>query len=99
MQSPISVHEARRNLGELINQAFYQGKPFVLTRGNKPMAALVGVNEWKEMIKALEKYNPGLADTLAIMADPEIEKLLEEDEENIKKGKTIPFDRWLVDEK
>lgn len=97
MQSPIPIHQARRNLGELINEAFYQGKQFVLTRGNKPMAALVGANEWKEMIKALEKYNPGLADTLAIMADPEIEKMLAQGEEDIKAGRTIPFDESILD--
>ena len=91
-QSLIPIHHARRNLGELVNEAFYQGKPFMLKRGNKPMAALVGANEWREMIKALEKYNPGLADTLALMADPALEKMLDDGEQDIKAGRTLPFD-------
>ncbi len=45
----------------------------------------------------LEKTNPGLADTLAIMANPEIEAILEEGEKNIQEGKTIPFEKWLED--
>lgn len=95
MQTAIPLNEARRHLGELINEAFYQGKPFVLTRGNKPMATLIGANEWKEVIKTLEKYNPGLADTLAIMANKEVQAILRESEENIRKGEVIKEEEWL----
>lgn len=98
MNTVVSAHEARKNLGELINQAYYQGRPFVLTRGKKPMAALIGANEFRLFIRFLEKHDPGLTDTLAITADPELEALLEEDAENIKKGKTIPMSEWLKDD-
>jgi hypothetical protein len=43
------------------------------------------------------KHDPGLADTLAIMSNPEIEALLEEGDENVKQGKGVPFDQWLDD--
>ena len=92
MQTIIPVHQARKQLGELINQAFYQGKPFVLTRGKKPMAALIGTQEFKEIIKLLEKHNPALADTLAIMTNPEVQAIFAEDEKHLKVGKTIPLD-------
>ena len=89
----VPVHEARRNLGELLNQTYYQGMPFMLTRGNKPMAALIGVNEFKKILALIEKYDPGLADTLAIMSNPEVQAILKEDEENIRAGHTIPLEQ------
>ena len=98
MNITVSAHEARKNLGEILNQAFYQGIPFVLTRGNKPMAALIGAKEFRSYLDYLEKHDPGLADTLAIMSNPDVQAILEEGEENIKAGKTIPCDQWLVDD-
>lgn len=94
----ISIDEARKHLGELLNEAYYLGKPFVLKRGKKPMAALIGTHIFGEMLRVIEKYDPGLADTLAIMANPEVQAILEEDEKNLKEGKTIPFGKWLVDD-
>lgn len=97
MNCIIPVHEARRNLGELLNESFYQGKPFILTRGRKPMAAIIGTNEFRQILKVLEKHDPGLADTLAISANPEIQALLEEGDKNIKRGNLLPFDKTLLD--
>ena len=88
----IPVHEARRNLGELLNKAFYQGIPFVLTRGDRPMAALIGVKEFKRILELIEKHDPGLADTLAIMSNPDVQAILNEGEEDVKAGKLIPFE-------
>lgn len=96
MQTTLSIHEARQQLGELINQAFYQGTPFILTRGKKPMATIIGTKEFKEILKLIEKHDPGLADTLAIMANPEVQKILAEGEEEIKKGHLIPFDETVL---
>ena len=48
---------------------------------------------WKEIIETLEMHDQGLADTLAIMADPELQALLKEGEENIKKGNVIPWEQ------
>lgn len=93
MQTIIPVNEARRNLGELLNQAFYQGKPFILTRGKKPMAALIGAHEFRAFVLYLEKHNPGLADTLAIMSNPEVQKILEEGEEDVREGRLIPLEK------
>ena len=45
------------------------------------MGVLVGAKEWKEIIEKIEMYDQGLADTLALMADPELQALLEEGEE------------------
>ncbi len=95
MQTTLSIHEARQQLGELINQAYYQGTPFILTRGKKPMATIIGTKEFKVILKLIEKHDPGLADTLAIMTNPEVQKVFEEDEDNIRKSKLIPLDNIL----
>ena len=97
MNSIISVHEARNHLGELIQQAHYLGKPFVLTRGEKPMAAIIGTQEFGRILELIETYDPALADTLAIMTNPEVEDLLKQGEAAIRKGKMVPFDQNLID--
>ena len=97
MHSIISVHEARNHLGELIQQAHYLGKPFVLTRGKKPMVAIIGTQEFGRILELIETYDPALADTLAIMTNPEVEDLLKQGEAAIRKGKMVPFDQNLID--
>ncbi len=95
MQTPIQISEARKQLGELVNEAYYTGKPIQLSKGNKPMAMLIGTKEFAEMLKIIEEHDPGLADTLAIMTNPDVQAILEEGAENIKQGNLIPFDQWL----
>jgi len=97
MNSIVSIHQARNHLGELIQQAHYLGKPFVLTRGKKPMAAIIGTQEFVRILELIETYDPGLADTLALMANPELEELLRTGETAIQKGNLAPFDLSLVD--
>ncbi|MBI4990894.1 type II toxin-antitoxin system Phd/YefM family antitoxin [Candidatus Gottesmanbacteria bacterium] len=96
MNTFIPIHQARQQLGELINQAYYKGTPFFLTRGKKPMATLIGTNEFKQILKVIEKHDPGLTDTLAIMTNPEVMKILEDGEEEIRKGHLIPFDKAVL---
>ncbi len=97
MNSIISVHEARSHLSELIQQAHYLGKPFVLTRGKKPMAAIIGTQEFGRILELIETYDPALADTLAIMTNPEVEHLLKQGEAAIQKGEMVPFDEHIID--
>ena len=84
--------EARKNLSELVNEAYYGGKLFGISKGKKPMGVLIGAKEWKEIIETIEMHDQGLADTLAITADPELHDLLKESEKEIKAGKLITFD-------
>ena len=84
--------EARKNLSELVNEAYYEGKLFGISKGKKPMGVLVGAKEWKEIIEATEMHDQGLADTLAITADPELQNFLKESEKEIKAGKLVPLD-------
>jgi prevent-host-death family protein len=50
----IAVNEFRRQVGEYINQVHYAGKGFVLTKGEKRMAALVPIS-LLDRLAALEK--------------------------------------------
>lgn len=97
MNTVISVHQARNHLGELIQQAYYLGKPFVLTRGKKPMAAIIGTQEFGRILHLIETYDPGLADTLALMVHPEMEEVLQAGEEAIQKGELLSFDKSILD--
>ena len=96
MNVVVPMHQARRHLGELITQAHYLGRPFVLTRGNKPMAALIGTQVLSEMLDLVEKHDPGLADTFAILSNPAVQAILEQGEKDIKAGKVLPFDKSLL---
>jgi PHD/YefM family antitoxin component YafN of YafNO toxin-antitoxin module len=97
MISPIPVHQAREHLGELIEEAYYLGKPFVIKRGKKLMAALIGTKEFGQILRLIEKYDRGLADTLAIMSNPEILAILEEGDKDVKRGNLLPFDKNILD--
>ena len=98
MNTIVSVNQARDHLGELIQQAHYLGKPFVLTRGKKPMAAIIGTQEFGRILELIETYDPGLADTLALTTNPDLEELLHEGEKAIQQGEMVGFDHTLVPE-
>lgn len=97
MNSIISVHEARNQLSELIQQAHYLGKPFVLTHGKKPMAAIIGMQEFGRILELIETYDPALADTWAIMMNPDMEALLKAGDKAIQTGEMVPFDAQIID--
>jgi prevent-host-death family protein len=93
MNTQLPISEFRENLGEIVNQAFYSGKLFGVSKGNKPMGVLVGAEQWKEIIRVIEEHNPGLADTLAIMADPDLQRMLEEGDREIAEGNLISWEQ------
>jgi len=88
---------ARKNLGELLDRAYYQGTPFLVTRGKRTVAAVVGAKEFQSYLKYLEEHDPGLADTLAIMSSPEVQAILEEGEAAIKAGDVVPLEEVMSD--
>jgi hypothetical protein len=49
--------------------------------------------EFRKFIHLLEMKHPGLADTLAILTNPEIQAVLEESEADIQAGRTISLDQ------
>jgi prevent-host-death family protein len=88
----LQLSEARKNLSELVNEAYYEGKLFGISKGKKPMGVLIGAKEWKEIIETLEMHDQGLADTLALTADPDLQAVIRDGEKDINSGKLIPLD-------
>ena len=93
----VPTSQARRHLGELLNQAFHCGRPFLIAKGKKPMAVLLGAREFCQIIELVEKHDPGLAETLAILADPKLLEAIEQGAEDVKVGQTVPIDDLLED--
>lgn len=92
MGSILQLSEVRKNLSELVNEAYYQGKLFGISKGKKPMGVFIGAKEWKDIVEALEMHDQGLADTLALTADPDLQNILKEGEKELKTGKLIPIE-------
>lgn len=46
---------ARQNLGQLLEEAFYRGDEFVIERAGKPMAALIPIQEFRRLQSQKEK--------------------------------------------
>ena len=95
MHTTLQISEARKQLGELVNEAYYTGKPVQLAKGSKPMAILIGTKEFGEMLKIIEVHDPGLADTLALMSNPEAQAVIEEGEKDHQAGNLIPLEHLL----
>lgn len=47
------LHEARANLGELVNRVFYNGEEIIIEKNNRPVAKLTSVK--KEETLSLEE--------------------------------------------
>ena len=93
----VPLEQARKHLGELIQQAHYKSRPFILTRNKKPMAALIGTDVFESYLEWLEQHNPGLADTLAIMCNPDVQKAIDAGDRDVAEGRTVPIETLLDD--
>ena len=90
----IPAIKARQNLGELLELVYYQNKQFQIARKDKPMARLVGEN-FMAAIDELIETDPALADTLAIMLNPEIREALAQGQKEYEAGNVIPLEDIL----
>lgn len=55
----IPAKQARIRFGEILGEAFYQDKRFLVTKKNKPMVIIVGMCDWERLNKkALSKKKP-----------------------------------------
>ncbi|MBI2863698.1 MAG: type II toxin-antitoxin system Phd/YefM family antitoxin [Chloroflexi bacterium] len=54
MEKSIGAYEARRKLGQLIEEAFYRHDRFIIERSGRAMAVIVPIDEyhrWKQLTK------------------------------------------------
>lgn len=63
------LSEARKNLSEFVNEAYYEGKLFGISKGKKPMVAFIGIKEWHEIIHTLKKCDLGMAERFQTTLD------------------------------
>lgn len=73
----LTTNEFRRQVGEYINQTYYAGKAFVLTKGEKKVAALIPTT----MLNRLTELETFYAQTMADRQPSEI-SAVEADETN-----------------
>ena len=83
----VGAYQARQNFGELLEKAFYQGENFLVKRGKKRMAYLIGQPTMIDIFELMGK-DQALADTLAILTNPSVKKIIENGGQDIKANKT-----------
>jgi hypothetical protein len=89
----IPLTEVRENIGQLVSRAYYTQTYFGVSKGKQFMGAFVSADIWQEMIRVIEQHNPGLADTLAVMADPELQTMLEEGARAVQNGSVVLWEQ------
>jgi len=56
MQKRLNAIEARDKLGQIIEEAYYTGREFVITRRGKPMAAIVPISEYEKWERDRQEF-------------------------------------------
>ncbi|ADB42915.1 prevent-host-death family protein [Spirosoma oryzae] len=77
----VAMNEFRRQVGEYINQTYYANKSFVLTKGQKRVAALVPIAILDRLSELESFYSQTLADRQ--QADASVDKISETDKETV----------------
>lgn len=68
MATVVSAMEMRRELGDKLERAYHRNERFIVERKGKPMAALVGIEEYKVILPLLENIED-LRDAEEALAD------------------------------
>ena len=56
MEKTISALNARRKLGQLLEEVFYQGNRFIVERAGKPMAVVIPVSQYRQWRERKEQF-------------------------------------------
>lgn len=56
MVKTVNALKARKNLGQLLEQVYYQGDKYVIERAGRPMAAVVPIWQLEEWQKLRERF-------------------------------------------
>lgn len=65
MMEELAINEFRRQVGEYVNQTYYAGKSFVLTKGEKKVAALIPIATLTKLAELEKFYEKKKADDLS----------------------------------
>jgi prevent-host-death family protein len=58
----VNALKARKNLGQLLEEVYYQGDKYVIERAGRPMAAVVPIWQLEEWQKLRERFFGTVAD-------------------------------------
>jgi prevent-host-death family protein len=90
MEKTISALDARRRLGQVLEEVFYQGNQFIVERAGKPMAVVVPIRQyrqWKEkreqFFAAIDRVRESNKDIPLDVIEAEVEEAIHD----VRKGK------------
>ena len=75
----VGVHELRKDLTKLLSSVKEDGREVVITQQGKPVALLIEIEKYLEMVQALKEFS-----------DPEYLAALLEGRREIREGKGVP---------
>jgi len=81
MTKVIPAFKARQHFGQLLEEARYQGLRFVVERAGKPMAVVIGIEDWEHILETLAELN-----------DPDYLASIKEARHEIELGHTLTLD-------
>lgn len=98
MVTSVSTKEAKNNFSRLIELAHFKNRQIEIRRNQRPMAWLVGTSFMQAVGQLLEyagKHKVGWAETVEVLSDPELMAAIEEGQEAVRAGKTLPIEQAL----
>lgn len=95
----VSTQQARDNLTQLMELAFYKNERILVKRNKRPMAWLVGqryIKVFDALVTYVVNHQPELADALALELDSDMMAQIEQSRQEMKAGKLIPLEEALA---
>lgn len=56
MEKKISALDARKRLGQLLEEVYYQGNQFIVERAGKPMAVVIPIGQYQQWKDRRERF-------------------------------------------
>lgn len=92
-----SLIHLRNNLSSFVEQAHYTNTQIRLTRHNRPIARIVGEHFMLSLEELLEQ-DPALRETLEIMLDQNMVRMIEQSQSDARHGELRPISDLLQEQ-
>ena len=87
MTKRLNALKVRQNLGQVLNEAYYQDQSFIIERAEKPMAAIVPISEfltWQERKAQLSQIIKTAAERVGLSEEKALKFVSEAREKTVK---------------
>lgn len=87
MTKRLNALKVRQNLGQVLNEVYYQGQTVIVERAEKPMAAIVPINEfltWQERKAQLSQIIKAAAERVGLSEEKALKLVSEAREKMVK---------------